>query len=309
MTEQRDCDYLVIGGGAAGCIVARRLAERQLTVHCCGDRWTAWKSGVYTFYLFRENDMSDFYIIAREAGAENAAIPAWANHGTNPAALERDHPGPVKRIGIDSVPGAFQLLNVLSADECARIVELSESLGYLEDAAVSLPRAIRHNDSFTWIVDDDTNDLIWQRCGEQLYDGHEFNTGKRALGINARFRFYRYGEGDFFAPHTDGSWPGSRVVDGELIDNAYNDRWSQLSFLLFLSDGYEGGATCFHVSKTQSGLPAQRPDDTDIVAVRTPIGAALCFPHGMHPLHCVHSSQPITSGTKYIIRSDVLFEL
>ena len=28
MREQSDCDYLVIGGGAAGCIVARRLAER-----------------------------------------------------------------------------------------------------------------------------------------------------------------------------------------------------------------------------------------------------------------------------------------
>jgi choline dehydrogenase-like flavoprotein len=28
MTESSECDYLVIGGGAAGCIVARRLAER-----------------------------------------------------------------------------------------------------------------------------------------------------------------------------------------------------------------------------------------------------------------------------------------
>jgi len=29
----------------------------------------------------------------------------------------------------------------------------------------------------------------------------------------------------------------------------------------------------------------------------------------MHPLHCIHSSVPITDGIKYIIRSDVLFEL
>jgi hypothetical protein len=45
------------------------------------------------------------------------------------------------------------------------------------------------------------------------------------------------------------------------------------------------------------------------VDIRTPLGAALCFPHGMHPLHCLHSSQAIQSGVKYIIRSDVLFEL
>ncbi|MDX2369094.1 MAG: oxidoreductase, partial [Colwellia sp.] len=28
-----------------------------------------------------------------------------------------------------------------------------------------------------------------------------------------------------------------------------------------------------------------------------------------HPLHCIHSSVPITEGVKYIIRTDVLFEL
>ena len=28
MSESVQCDYLVVGGGAAGCIVARRLAER-----------------------------------------------------------------------------------------------------------------------------------------------------------------------------------------------------------------------------------------------------------------------------------------
>ena len=28
MSETKECDTLVIGGGAAGCIVARRLAER-----------------------------------------------------------------------------------------------------------------------------------------------------------------------------------------------------------------------------------------------------------------------------------------
>jgi hypothetical protein len=251
----------------------------------------------------------DFYIVAHEAGAENPAIPTWACRDDNPSALETHAAGTVERRDIASVPGAFQLLNVLSPAECRQLVDLTESLGYLADAAVSLPRSVRHNDSLTWVIDDATNAIIWQRCQSLMQDGNEFNTGKPALGINSRFRFYRYGQGDYFAPHTDGSWPGSRVIGGELIDNAYHDRWSQFTLLLFLSEDYAGGATRFYLSKTDPARPAGDPDNADIIDLRTPLGAALCFPHGMHPLHCTHSSQVITSGTKYIIRSDILFAL
>ncbi len=252
---------------------------------------------------------NQFYVIAHEPGAEHHAIPTWASHGDNPARLTEEYRGAITRRDIDEVPGAFQLLNLLSDDECARLVELSENHGYVGDAAVSLPRSIRHNDSFTWVADDTTNAIIWRRCADLMQDDDPYNAGKQALGLNARYRFYRYGPGDYFAPHTDGSWPGSRVIEGELVGNAYPDRWSQLSCLLFLSDDYRGGETRFFTSRTDPSRPAQRPDDANQVDVRTPLGAALCFPHGTHPRHCLHASAPIESGTKYIIRSDVLFDL
>jgi len=241
----------------------------------------------------------DFYIIVREPGAGNPAIPTWASRVDNPAMLADSSTPAVIRQNIAAVPGAFQLLNLLSAAECERLVALTETLGYLEDAAVSLPLNIRHNHSTTWVADDTTAELLWQRCSPHILPTDDFS-GKQAVGLNARFRFYRYGEGDYFGAHTDGSWPGSRVVDGRLVDNAYDDRWSQLTFLLFLSADFKGGATRFYVEGNN------RRDSVD---VRTPLGGALCFPHGVHPLHCVHGSEPITSGVKYIIRSDVLFEL
>jgi len=251
----------------------------------------------------------EFYIVAREPGAENPAIPTWACRASNPAELEPHYSGTVSRREIGSAPGTFQLLNVLSRDECKQLVKLTESLGFLEDAAVSLPRSIRHNHNVTWMADDLTNEIIWKRCQPLMRDGEDVFAGRQALGLNSRFRFYRYTEGDYFAPHTDGSWPGSRVIDGELVNNAYSDRWSQLSFLLFLSDDYVGGSTQFYIRRENSSQPAKISREVPVINIRTPIGGALCFPHGTHPLHCLHSSEEITSGTKYIIRSDVLFEL
>lgn len=247
--------------------------------------------------------MENFYVIEEQPGADNPAIPTWACREANPAALAPEHGLEVERRDIDAVPGAFQLLNLATADECDRLAGLGESCGYLPDAAVSLGRDIRHNDSFTWIADDETCGLLWDRCRALV--GAD-SSGKPALGLNARFRFYRYREGDYFGPHTDGAWPGSRIVDGRLLDNAWPDRFSQLTFLLFLADGYAGGATRFYLDRRAA---LRRLEDAQYIDLRTPRGGALCFPHGTHPQHCLHASTAITAGTKYILRSDVLFEL
>jgi predicted 2-oxoglutarate/Fe(II)-dependent dioxygenase YbiX len=242
------------------------------------------------------SSQSDFYIICREVGAENPSIPTWASHRNNPFNLSSETSSTVTRAEIPEVPGAFQIHNILSETECEKIIECTESLNYLEDAAVSLPRRIRHNNNVTWVADDDTIEILWNRCKPAIVGFESFITQEKALGLNGRFRCYRYEAGDFFAPHTDGSWPGSRVINGELIANAYPDRWSIMSIIIFLSDHYQGGATEFEVGDQK-------------IAVKTPAGSALCFPHGTHPMHYVHASQTIKEGTKYIIRSDILFSM
>ena len=251
----------------------------------------------------------NFYVVAKEPGAEHPALPTWANRVANPALLEEDADWKISRVDIPEVPGAFQIRNVLSREECDRLINLTEALGYLEDAAVSLPRQVRHNNNVTWVVDELTDGILWERTREFMTDPDNIFQGKKPVGINARFRFYRYEEGDYFKKHIDGDWPGSRVIDNELIHDAYPDRWSKMTFLVLLSEDFEGGATQFWVNKEDPGKPAHYEREANKIDIRTPAGSVLCFPHGRHPMHCLHSSEQITKGVKYIIRTDVLFEV
>ena len=91
--------------------------------------------------------------------------------------------------------------------------------------------------------------------------------------------------------------------------NAYDDRWSQMTFLILLSDDFKGGNTQFWVNAQDDSRPAKNGEPAKIINVRTPAGGVLCFPHGPHPLHCLHSSEAITQGVKYIIRTDLLYPI
>lgn len=252
--------------------------------------------------------MSKFFVVAKERGSFKDDLPAWASKVPNPTSLDEFAKSEVKRVDLDELPGGFQLLNVLSKQECENIIKEANTLGFTQDAAVSLPRNIRHNDNLVWVVDDKTHDIIWNRVKEFMYDNDNIYEGKKALSINKRFRFYKYDKEDFFKLHSDGSWPGSAVINDTLVMDAHFDRYSQMTFLILLSEDFKGGETQFLVDINNPNIPARDVLNAKKVNIRTPAGAVLCFPHGLHPLHCLHSSEKILEGVKYIIRTDVLFE-
>ena len=240
-----------------------------------------------------DSDSADFFVLAHERGHEVDALPLWA--GARPDLVQFDgDPPPGERVDLFDLPGVFQLHNVLSPAECRQFRLITDTLGYHTDAPVSLPHSVRHMANLNWVVDDQICEAVFARCQPQLTD---HIGGAPSLGLNARFRFYRYQAGDYFKPHTDGSWPGSRAVDGCLQADAFGDRWSQLTFLLFLSDDFEGGHTRFY------------PDGLEGEAFpgRTPLGSALCFPHGGHPQQSIHAGETVRRGIKYIIRTEILY--
>lgn len=129
--------------------------------------------------------------------------------------------------------------------------------------------------------------------------------GKGVLaGLNQRWRLYKYSEGDIFRPHTDGDWPGSKMSDdgSRIVQDAFGDRWSQMTMVLYLNYDFEGGATRFYAPASPGS------NSYAAVAETKPIeGAALIFHHGQHPASPLHEGCVVTSGTKYIVRTDVLY--
>ncbi len=92
---------------------------------------------------------------------------------------------------------------------------------------------------------------------------------------------------------------------GVVIDDAYAPWHSAFTYLIQLSDDFDGGRTLFAVP---AGRAANKPSaDRSVIGVHTPKGAALCFPHGTHPLHCLHAGEEVTRGRKVVIRTDILF--
>jgi predicted 2-oxoglutarate/Fe(II)-dependent dioxygenase YbiX len=101
--------------------------------------------------------------------------------------------------------------------------------------------------------------------------------GSKAVGLNERFRFYRYDPGQRFTPHMDGCFQRD------------NGQQSQFTFLVYLNDGFEGGATAFHESRASLVMTPER-------------GKALVFYHRQ-----VHEGMPVVRGRKYVLRTDVMY--
>lgn len=171
-------------------------------------------------------------------------------------------------------PGIFTVANVLTLDECREYIAWSESLGY-EPAPVSLRggptmRPDIRNNARAMVDAPQRTAEIWSRLVRDIPPVLE---GRRAIGLNERFRFYRYGAGQLFAPHTDGC---HRRPNGDE---------SLLTLMVYLNGGMRGGETKF-----------------DHVSITPEPGLALAFDH-----YLLHEGAPVVEGTKYVLRSDVMY--
>jgi len=201
----------------------------------------------------------------------------------------------VRRHDVPGVPGAFDITGILTRDECRQIIATAEHMGFRPDHPVGKDKATGI-DTCEWLADDSILGPIFERARPHM--PLELCGGKVA-GVNARWRLFRYGEGAVYRPHIDGSWPGSGLRNGKYVQDAYGDRRSRLTFLVYLNQGFTGGPTTFYLPAEKGGLEARGVDPQ--------AGAVLCFPQG-NTASLVHEGSVVTAGgCKYVIRTDALY--
>jgi hypothetical protein len=179
----------------------------------------------------------------------------------------------------------FVVHNFLSPEECAHYIALSESIGYGEapittTAGFVMRKDIRNNDRV--ILDDpQIASALWERLRPFFPERLQFWV---PVGLNERWRFYRYDPGQQFDWHFDGAYERSPVER------------SAFTFVVYLNGGVAGGATEFNMRSR--GL-VQHNDP--IVRVQPEVGKALVFVHRI-----LHRGAPVADGRKYVLRTDVM---
>lgn len=161
----------------------------------------------------------------------------------------------------------------LNEEECRDYIDLSESLGY-EVATL---------DNHQVIFDIRNNDRVFyenQVLADQLFERAKAflvpEIGKSVLvGLNERFRFYKYQKGHKFEKHQDGNFIRNR------------QEASYFTFMIYLNEGCTGGETNFLEHKIS---PKQ--------------GMALVFYHKL-----IHEGSEVLEGVKYVLRTDVMYRL
>jgi hypothetical protein len=168
----------------------------------------------------------------------------------------------------------FTVAGFCTAAECEALIRLGESRGF-GDAPLTTPmgpvldRDVRNN-SRVMLDDPNLAEAWWQRARDYVPSKL---AGQRAVGLNERFRFYRYEPGQAFRWHRDGYF---RRPGGER---------SRLTLMVYLNDDFEGGETRF-----------------EQLVITPRQGLALCFVHQL-----LHEGSEVHSGRKYVLRTDVIY--
>lgn len=168
----------------------------------------------------------------------------------------------------------FTVREFLTPEECAAYIDLAERAGF---AAAPLTTAFgpQHrpdirNNTRVMIDDAERADELWRRAAEYV---DVWDADWQPIGLNERLRLYRYDVGQQFDWHYDGCY-----------ERANGER-SWLTFMVYLNHDFTGGQTAF-----------------EDAAVEPATGMALFFVHRI-----LHKGRPVTSGRKYVLRSDVMY--
>lgn len=168
---------------------------------------------------------------------------------------------------------------VFSAQECQQLIDFSHQFNY-EVAPITVSRTasevqLEYRNNQRIIYDDAIfAEKIFAKIKAYL---PEFLFKWQIRGLNERFRFYLYENGQTFKPHYDGNYEVSYWHS------------SQLTLLIYLNEDFDGGETIFYSES--------RP-----CSIKPKMGQILIFEHRQ-----LHEGAPVLAGKKYVLRTDVMY--
>ena len=239
-------------------------------------------------------------------------------------------------------PGIFALTSVFAKVECELFVQSALACGLVKDdendqesmeyCEICVYNAVVEN--------------IWQRIRDHFHadeedafedddedDDNSVHHYWLPVGINPRFRIFKYDDKSVYRRHLDGAWPcgmldeqtnefivdTNALLDGNNTNNKENQRTTRLTFLIYLTDTFRGGETTFYSVDDDDHTNEEEQKKKVIVgnAVAPRVGAVLCFPHGNAKNSPVHEGSRLffsskndddSSSCKFVARTDVVFE-
>jgi len=186
----------------------------------------------------------------------------------------------------EDVAGTIHVHGVLDDAECRTLIEAVDAAG-LElqvSRGPAFGEALRKHQRMAF-DDPAFAAALWAGgLGELLKD---LPAGRRRpVGLNPNIRIYQYGPGDLFGRHVDGS--------NDVAVPPGRTEYTLLVYLTGPAEGLVGGETAFY-----------GPGGKELIRVQPRAGSALLHRHGKHCL--LHEALPVVEGSKYILRSDVVF--
>jgi adenylate kinase family enzyme/aminoglycoside phosphotransferase len=194
---------------------------------------------------------------------------------------------------IKGVPGAYLLPDLLTKEDCERIITASEATGFKPKISKRSGPPVRNNERVLFEPSDELTGAMESRLRILLEAvdlspvGAGWQLPADGVFLNRKWRINAYASGEAFNPHYDSGHefgPGKRTL---------------LSLIIYLNDDFQGGETVFFPGST-GGAEVQ---------VRPRAGAALLF-HHYGPLSPEHATVPVIAEPrkKYIARTDLTFE-
>jgi len=212
------------------------------------------------------------------------------------------------------ISDAYVLLNVLSPKECCAYIDEFERRARLTEEIESLDWK-RNGNGETYRMNDrvasqspDLADRLWRRIAPHLPDlridvtdelierkmieysgtalSHGMNRGLwEPAYLNPLLRFCKYNAGGLFGAHRDGIYIHTTT------------KRSFYTVMLYLNDAFDGGHTNFLTGTNENSV-------TGIAySLKPKPGSCLVFMQDM-----LHEGTQLTSGVKYILRTDLMFE-